>query len=184
MKVRTSGCKQLLFDTNRDGNWEIYSLMISTGEFSNLTDDPNSDDMGGVWSPGGNRVVYEPRKEGRHQLLLMNPDGTEKVLLADGTPGHFRWSEDGTMIAFDAYADTLCDTYVARSDGSGIRNLSRNVTAGCLHFYWSPDGSRIAYGTNRDGNGEVYVSDADGRHQVNVTNHPADEDVVVWRRNR
>ena len=43
------------------------------------------------------------------------------------------------------------DVYVMNADGSGQRNLTRNLASGHSPV-WSPDGRKIVFVSNRDGN--------------------------------
>lgn len=52
------------------------------------------------------------------------------------------------------------DLYVVRSDGTGLRRLTR--TANIDNAEWSPDGSRIAVSATIAGNSDIYVMPASG----------------------
>lgn len=45
---------------------------------------------------------------------------------------------------------------------------------------WSPDGKQIVFTSLRDGQREIYVMNSDGTHQVNITNHPAEDSEPQW----
>src|SRR3990170_1661592 len=69
------------------------------------------------------------------------------------------WSPDGRRIAFLRYGgDWYADIYVVNADGSGERELTRDVQG----LAWSPDGRQIAFKRDRSGDWEVHVMNADG----------------------
>ena len=50
----------------------------------------------------------------------------------------------------------------------------------CCVFAKAPTTPRILFTSNRDGNREVYMMNPDGSEQVNLTQHPADDQQAVW----
>ena len=146
----------------RDG--EVYLLSADGATFTNLTNDPSSDD-GPTWSPDGQMIafvsnrVFSANREWSH-IFVMNADGTGPTQLTSGEwhAGWPAWSPDGGKIAFARSGGP--NIYVMNSDGSAITQL----TSG-LHPSWSPDGTRIAFSNVFD----VFVMNADGSEVTQVT---------------
>ena len=172
----------IIFDSDGTGDWEIFSVSSLGGEPSNLSANPKLDDMGGVWSPDGKSIVYEPRVEGLSSLWVMDAAGTQRVQLADRTPGHFHWSPDSAHLAYDAHVDSVCDVFIARANGTHAVNVSQNQGNTCAsgHFAWSPDGSRLAFVSNRRGQRDVYTCDVRGEDLTQLTDDAAEKDVRGW----
>jgi dipeptidyl aminopeptidase/acylaminoacyl peptidase len=126
-----------------------------------------------AWSPDGRQLAaISVDSQKRLHLNVFAADGRGEVRdLAAGWPsiaeGHEQgaselvWSPDGKRFAFllrtvlakgprGAYR-TRSDLYVAPSDGSGLKNLSReNTEVGVLGgLAWSPDGARLAFASGR-----------------------------------
>jgi Tol biopolymer transport system component len=132
----------------------------------------------------------------RTELYVMNADGSglrnlTRLAWNVGAPA---WSPDGRL-AFERRLDptrfggqcgTACnvDIYAMNADGSGQRNLTRNV-ASDGNPVWSPDGRRIAFVSYRHGpelsrKADVYVMNADGTGQRRLTTNPAGDVAPAW----
>lgn len=94
-----------------------------------------------AWSPDGHRLAF-PRG---YALFVVGVDGSG---LRELTPhgSEPAWSASSELIAFSRTDDTRSDVLVVRADGSGERNLTRNVAGVHRRPVWSPDG-RIAFVT-------------------------------------
>ena len=57
--------------------------------------------------------------------------------------------------------------------------LALNVSATLL-FAKAPTTPKILFASSRDGNREVYIMNPDGSEQVNLTQHPADDQQAIW----
>jgi Tol biopolymer transport system component len=80
------------------------------------------------WSPDGTRMAYATFSEGRGQIWVESPDGSDPSLLFESAPAPFDtltagspvWSPEGTRIAFgSATTDGEAVYLVANADGTG-----------------------------------------------------------------
>lgn len=90
-------------------------------------------------------------------------------------------SADNKFLTFDAIGDKQEDVFVAKADGSNIRQLTNDVYKDRAPR-WSPDGNRIAFFTDETGKYEGYVMNADGSGRKKVTTFPSDSwsQLPVW----
>jgi TolB protein len=168
---------RIAFQSDRDGNREIYSMNPEGSDPRRLTNDPALDSSP-VYSPDGTKIAFVSDREDGYQIWVMNADGSNPARITDAcgalTPA---WSPDGTRIAFTEFCND--DVYVVDADGTDMVGLA--TTSDFERFpSWSPDGSTIAYNRFNGSDDDVWAMDADGANQVDLTNDPAVELHPDW----
>ena len=170
---------QIAFETQRDGNPEIYVMNPDGSGLLRLTDNPARDAEPYVSFDGTKIAFVSDRDGGDNEIWVMNVDGTNLVRLTNslGSDTEPAWSPDGTKIAFASERDGgKSEVYVMNADGSDPVRLT-NVAGRDGLPAWSPDGTQIAFMSERDvvdddGNLEIYVMNADGSGvPANLTNN-------------
>ncbi len=173
----------ILFDSNRDGNSEIYAMNLANQSILRLTDN-GATDMQPALAPDSMRVAYVSNSNGNNEIYLTGLDRRPSVNLTnnsadDQQPG---WSPDGNWIAFTSNRDGNQEIYIMRSDGSELRNLTSNAASDFAPTWFSIPrffglGSEdwIAFTSNRDGNLEIYKIRPDGTGLTNLTRNPAND---------
>ncbi|MFC1713917.1 M56 family metallopeptidase [Candidatus Poribacteria bacterium] len=163
---------QIVFQSYRDGNNEIYVMDADGKNQRRLTNSPG-DDWGPAWSPDSQKIVFYSKRDGNWDIYVMDVDGKNQRRLTN-SPGDDwgpAWSPDGQTIAFQSKRDGNFEIYVMDVDGKNQHKLTNNP-AYDAEPTWSPDGLGIAFLSNRDGNFGIYVMDADGKNQHNLTDLP------------
>lgn len=176
------GGGRIAFFTDRDGNWEIYTMNPDGSGLANLTRHPG-EDRNPAWSPDGTQIAFSSDREGDYDIYLMNADGSNLRKITSNVSWNQvpKWSPDGSRIAFVSDRQGSWDIFVMNADGSGQVGLTSS-SALDTNPTWSPDGSRIAFLSERDGNAEIYIMNADGSGVARVTNHPEEDGVFDWSR--
>jgi Tol biopolymer transport system component len=143
---------KLVYETNRDGNFELYLCNADGSNAVNLTRTPDIDELYPKPSPDGTKICFVA-DEGKGDMKVrnvyyMNSDGTGRAKIADNGREPC-WNADGTKIAylkgeFDKF------TYMdAATKGLFVYDLKtgktqEHVNKKLLHLYtlnWSPDGN-------------------------------------------
>jgi len=93
----SSDGSRIVFSSNRDGDYEIYSISSSDGsDLRQLTEtDRSSYDWHPVWSPDGSRIAFASNRDGDMEIYTMLPDGSDVRQLTDNeshTEGHPAWA--------------------------------------------------------------------------------------------
>ena len=176
---------RIVFSSNRDGTYELYSMNVDGGDPVQLTDSPEEErEVLPAVSPDGSRILFVNRIGPEDDfyteyLYVMNADGTDPVRLPPlngGGIGAPVWSPGGSQIAFSGWiGDPGADIWVMDADGTGLRNLTNTPDVGESSPSWSPDGRRILFYGEGDSPGlEVMNSDGTGRARF------AGDDNAYW----
>jgi len=80
--------RRIAFQSNRDGNFEIYAMNADGSDPVRLTNDP-ADDEHPSWSPDGKQIVFHRRVLGHAQVFVMNADGSGVKRLTELSPVAF-----------------------------------------------------------------------------------------------
>ncbi|PJF21499.1 MAG: hypothetical protein CUN56_10785 [Phototrophicales bacterium] len=160
--------ERVLFTSDRDGNWEIYTMLIDGRNPRRLTEHP-ADDWYPSWSPDGNEIVFTSNRSGSFELYLMAIDGTNvrqltyTPLLEETAPV---WSPDGERIVYVASPPhdlAAGEIYVIDVDEPIAQQLTNNAVRDDFPS-WSPDGSEIVFQRQTNEQFDLYVMDADGNN--------------------
>jgi ABC-type sugar transport system substrate-binding protein len=161
----------IAFDTDRDGNREVYTMAPDGSGLVNLTSSPG-EDFDPAWSPDGSRIAFvSNRANGQEDgqfIYVMNADGSGvRQLTYENWSDWPDWSHDGSQLTYTSNDDI----YVIKADGSG---QSVNLTSSPEkdnRSTWSPDGSQIAW-LSDDGKGaNIFVMNTDGGNIQQVTDN-------------
>jgi Ca2+-binding RTX toxin-like protein len=79
--------KQIVFDSNRDGDYEIYVMNADGSDQRNLSTNPSLDALP-EWSPDGKDIVFESERaaKGNRDIYVMTTDGVviDRLTTVDG----------------------------------------------------------------------------------------------------
>jgi len=150
VQLRSSPFK-IVYETIRDGNWELYMMRADGTDPINLTRTPDVDELYAKASPDGSRIVFvadEGKGEAkRRNLYWMRRDGSGRTLVCENAREPC-WNADGTAIAFLKCEKPNLDYWDYATKGIFIHDLKSRETrqhpnAAILHLYtlnWTPDG--------------------------------------------
>ena len=173
---------KIAFVSDRDGDFEIYSMDVDGGNQARLTNIPGFADSFPTWSPDGTRIAFVTDRWGNDEIYVMDADGSNQTRLttnvaADALP---TWSPDGTEIVFNSDRDGDHEIYVMSGDGTGVRQLTFNNTFDG-DSSWSLDGSQILFNSTRDSTGdEIYIMNANGTNVRRLTTNSTVDSSARW----
>ena len=87
---------QILFMSNRDGNWEVYRVGEDGGGLQRLTNNPANDGLATA-SPDGNFIAFVSNRDGGWAVFVMRADGSEQRKLFDLNGGYGSGDWDWTQ---------------------------------------------------------------------------------------
>lgn len=168
--------ERIVFQTNRDGNDEVYSMKTDGTNPLNLTNHAQFDGEPSI-AGNGSKIAFSSTREGNLEIYIMNPDGTGKKRLTNnlGSDSHPALNHDGTKIAFVSDRIGGFEIYTMNADGT---DQTRVTFANYPTFTpsFSPDGSKIMYGRFDGMDPEIFIMNADGSGEVNITDNNGIDD--------
>ncbi|MEO8394831.1 MAG: hypothetical protein ABI700_17685 [Chloroflexota bacterium] len=178
--------RQILFMSNRDGDWDLYQMSLNDRSVINLTNN-TADDGFGSYSADGGAITFLSNRDGILNPYMMNGDGSDQKPVANDLPtifsvvssGRLNWgfTYNSDHTDFVSLRDLNLEVYSKDTDGE--HNLTKN---GAVDWFPSiaADEKQIAFGSDRDGNQEIYVMNADGSSPRRLTNAPGDDLYPMW----
>ena len=118
----------VLFESNRDGDFDLYRLDLQTMEVVQLVNEEGRD-----WavkeSLDGQQIVFTSNRDGDYEIYLMDlAGGSARPLTENDAEDHYpHWSPDGKQILFDSDRDGDREIYVMNADGSDQRRLTTSA---------------------------------------------------------
>jgi Tol biopolymer transport system component len=182
--------RRIAFETDRDGNPEVYVMRPNGSHQTNITNHA-AKDQDPVWSPDGRRIAFVSDRDGVYEVYVTDPKGREATRVTHGPTGSLysdscswlSWSGDPTRIVF--YRDD--DIWMAGLDGSEAVNLTSDLRrddgsrASPSPPEWSPDGSSIAFVASPGYRRCVYTMPPDGSRKRCLTRHlTGDAEWPTW----
>jgi TolB protein len=67
---------RIVFNSNRDGNLEVYVINLDGTGAANLTNN-NSDDLEPTWSPDGQWIAFSTNRSGNWDIFVMQANGAD-----------------------------------------------------------------------------------------------------------
>ena len=194
---------RVLFESDRTGNWEIYTMRPDGTDLVRLTTN-TAPDVTPIWSPDGKRIVFASERDaGDSEIYVMNADGSDQRRLTrqPGDDSHPHWSSDGARIVFNSARSTPdlsvdwskqhIEIFTMAADGSDVRQITRFKTVS-TYPQFSPDGKKIAFRRRLDepafewnlsaspSNSEVFVMNADGSNPIDLSKSAAYDGWPAW----
>jgi len=138
--------KTVIFDTDRVGNGDVFTIPITGGEPTSFGSSPRTDNSP-RYSPDGSQVALLSDRGGTVDIWLVPVGGGEarNLTSAPGDEVEPEWSPDGTRIAFASNRDVGgFDLWVIQAaGGEPARLTTTNVRPGSVQ--WSPDSKYLYF---------------------------------------
>ena len=167
---------RLVFASNRDGAYALYSMQTDGQQVVRLTSGPSDARQPAVGKDG--LLAYVTKTgNGQSTIRRMAPgNSTGENWLAGAEPA---WAPDGLVLAYSSIVGGVSQiSVVAASSDLPLQMTEEEIYAG--QPAWSPDGTRLAYVAERDGNLDIWVLVVDGSGAYRLTDSPAKDWAPAW----
>jgi len=154
--------KWLVYDSNLNGNQDIYRVLLSGGEAEQLTKN-SYDDFHPAWSPNGKEIVFYSLKNGTRDIFVMSADGTNIRPVYEG-PGEQRLPAfyGNDVIHFMTFPDSVFEVKREKNGEWTRPRVASN--GGVVPAMYSPDGKWLVQ-IRSDG---PYLSRSDGSNAQRI----------------
>ena len=110
--------KKITYQSDVDGNFEIYVMDADGANPTRLTTD-SAQDSHPCWSPDGSQIVFQSSRDGSTSQYVMDADGlNQKKLTAAQDDQYGSWSPEGGKIFFMTRRNGDADIYRMNANGS------------------------------------------------------------------
>lgn len=178
--------KKIVFESNRDGHWEIY-MMDNDGKNQQRLTIGKYDNRRPSWHPTGEKIIFESNRSGAFELyeLTLTSKSVKKIKVKNlqGVPMFAKYSSDGTKIAFSLMkSDTVSNIQIVSHKGTFIKAFT-NYNYRSVYPNWSRDDRSILFFSRHETNNtddEIYIMNLDGSSKKRLTNWPKHNFCPAW----
>jgi Tol biopolymer transport system component len=192
---------QIIFQSDRDGNFEIYSMNSDGSQAQNLTNNPGQDYWPDLFVITAKEIAFVSDHNGKSQIYLMPAPGEGAIqpvdfnsltlLTSNQYENYFpSWSPDGRKIAY--YTHFSWQSWaimIVNADGSQPYQLTTSSGETVCSFgpVWSPDGQQLAFNVEPDPiptceikHTEIAVIDIEDGEVDFLTHNDANDIIGSW----
>jgi TolB protein len=167
----------IVFESNRDGHWQIYSMDID-GKNQRRVITSASNDRRPTWHPYKNLILFESDRNGVSDLFTFDLDTKEltKVPIPlKGNKSFAQFAPNGKELIFNyKITDDNYNIYMISNNGKRLKTIVNNAYAN-MYPRFSPSGDAIVYFSSKHTKGqddEIYVRNMYNRDEVRLTRSP------------
>lgn len=163
--------EKIVFQSNRDGNREIYCMNSDGSNPINLTNN-SAQDRDPSSSPDGNKIVFRSNRDGNYEIYCMNVDGSNLVRLTNTTANEYAptWSPDGTKIVYTSNSEI----YTMNANGTNQVQLTTNGSNDYpswrgAYIYYNHDGAIWRMASDGTGQAQIFTDGTDPIQELSIS---------------
>ena len=164
--------KQFLYQSNRNGKWQLYTFDIASQKSKQITTDSSNNNFPD-WNRNNDWIAFVSDRSGNEEIYLQKTDGSGLRKITDHASRdiHPYFSPDGKYILFNSDRFGSLDIFrYTISDGKLERLTDTQEDETCAHY--SPDMKEIVFLRNSFEMDDVFVMDMSNGLTSNVTKTP------------
>ena len=166
---RSPNDQWVVYQTNRDGNVELYIADTQGASQSRLTN-TDANNINSMFGPDNQNVIFQSDRNGNWDIYIVDTQtGVETQLTtnpaADVNPF---WSPDPDWITFQSNRSGTWNIYLLNVS-TGNEFTVTDEAYDVIFPAWSPNGEQLSYLADWGGNWDLYVSDLQGNNVQRIT---------------
>ncbi len=178
--------QRIAFQSDREGNDDVYVMYANGSAQTPLTDQPGFDGQPS-WAGDSRRLVFVSDRDGKRAIYIMADNGGEATALTAPSleAGLPAWQPPPPApvvdtLVYAAASTGLHDLYTIGVNGANENDLTRNPGVDSTMPAWSPDGTQIAFASNQAGDYDIFIlplAGAQGQTQPSGSVELSDEPI-------
>jgi Tol biopolymer transport system component len=160
---RAPNDSQVVFQSNRNGNVELYTTdMYGSGEAARLTT-TESNNTTPMYGPDAKTIVYQSDRNGNIDLFTIDQNtGKERQITSDPSNDiNPFYSPDLKWLVFQSDRNNNWDIFILNTETGNEYQLTSTPDDETFPS-WSPNGKQIAFTFEKDGKTDLYIVDTNG----------------------
>ncbi|MEK6221560.1 MAG: hypothetical protein N2D54_04880, partial [Chloroflexota bacterium] len=157
--------KQVLFSSQRGGQWDLYILDLTTGETEQITNDP-AYESSPAWTSDGEWIAYEKYIDENLDIYIQPTTGDEDALRVTfdlGLDFQPSWKPGEQILAFTSNRGGANNIWLMDIEQIGeedyLTQFTNNPGVDQSRPAWSPDGTQLAWILPYFGFESIFVAD-------------------------
>ena len=150
---------KIVFETNRDGRWQIYTMDINGGHQKPVFRS-SSNDRRPTWHPYKNMVLFESDRSGVSELYSYSFETNSISKLPinlDGEKTYARYAPNGVELVFSYKVKTgIYDIYRCSVKGKRLKKVVSNKHMN-IYPHFTPRGDNIIYFSDRNTQSDGHI---------------------------
>jgi len=177
--VQNPQAHKIVFESTRDGNYEIYTMYADGSSPTDLTNNPAADEEP-AFTRDGTKIAFVSNRNGNFDIWTMNPDGTGLKQLTSNAGMNLDpiFSDDDSKIAFESNRTGTLQIYVMNADGSNQIQLT-NLAGSSGMPSFNQNGSALIFASTASnpssGNEQLYTINVNGTNLTRLTTDSASD---------
>lgn len=143
---------QIVFESNRDGHWQIYIMDIDGSNQARLTNS-TSNDRRPSWHPFKNKIIFESDRTGTNEIYTCNLDNNsvkKMPIRLSYNKSFAQFAPNGVEVVFICYnKNNETGIYMCSANGKRLKKIIDNQHIN-LQPNLSPRGDNLTYFSNKN----------------------------------